>query len=432
MLERVRTHRTAALRFVTAMTVAVSLLLGSTGCVPTAAAKTPDPELVWHVEMLDGKAIDSREADAAINPASVVKLVTSLRALSTLGLDHRFETRFGTAAPRPPHDGVLSGDLLVAGGGDPDFHFENAVLVARRLLGGGVHEVEGDLVVDHSFWIGWERGSEGRQTDPDKRALQMAERLRVAWDPTRWSPAESQAWSQMATRHGWPSQSPPRVRIDGSLRVSAVQEGRRDLVVHRSEPLLTALHRFNVFSNNDIERLDQALGAPSGMGDFLARRWGDPKVVTSFETSSGLSRNRIAPRLIVRVLRDLHSLLLAQGRTIGDLLPVMGCGESTLFELFPRLRESGVADGMAGKTGTLNTTDGGVAALAGFLPTAAGETLFVVVAPHAGASLKSARAAEEAWVTRLASRVGGVTGRTCTEPVSTSEAKAEVETVSKP
>jgi len=203
-------------------------------------------------------------------------------------------------------------------------------------------------------------------------------------------------------------------------------------VVHRSEPLLTALHRFNVFSNNDIERLDQALGAPSGMGDFLARRWGDPKVVTSFETSSGLSRNRIAPRLIVRVLRDLHSLLLAQGRTIGDLLPVMGCGESTLFELFPRLRESGVADGMAGKTGTLNTTDGGVAALAGFLPTAAGETLFVVVAPHAGASLKSARAAEEAWVTRLASRVGGVTGRTCTEPVSTSEAKAEVETVSKP
>ncbi|MBI5505124.1 MAG: D-alanyl-D-alanine carboxypeptidase [Deltaproteobacteria bacterium] len=382
------------------------------------------PALVWHVESLGGKDVDSRVPDDPINPASVVKLVTSLRALSTLGPDHRFETRFGASTPRPPRDGVLDGDLIVGGGGDPDFHFENAVLVSRRLLAAGVREIRGNLLVDNSFWIGWERGSAGRESDPNKRALQMADRLRTAWDPQRWSSAESEAWAGMAARYGWALQAPPRVRVDGAALVSPTA-AHRWLVVHRSEPLLTALHRFNVFSNNDIERLDQALGAPSGMGDFLARRWGQTSVVASFETSSGLGRNRITPRMIVRVLRDLRDMLAARGRSVGDLLPVMGCGESTLFELFPALRNSGVANGMAGKTGTLNTTDGGVAALAGFFPTAAGETLFVVAAPHAGPNLRAARAAEEDWVARLASRVGGSSGRVCPGPVPTSDAEAD-------
>lgn len=428
-LEYLRPGSRAAKSFV-AIAAAVALFaLYAPAFGATAMARGSNPELVWHIESLDGRAIDSRLPDTAINPASVVKLVTSLKALSILGSDHRFETRFATTAPRPPDDGVLDGDLVVAGGGDPDFHFENAVLVARRLLEAGVGEIRGDLVVGHSFWIGWERGSAGRENDPDRRALQMGERLRVAWDSRRWSAAESEAWLRMAARHGWPSQTQPRLRVEGTVRVSS-ERSAKELVVHRSEPLLTALHRFNVFSNNDIERLDQALGSPASTADFLARRWGIDAAVTSFETSSGLGRNRISPRLIVRVIRDLHGLLAAQRRSVGDLLPVMGCGNSTLSELFPQLGKSGVADGMAGKTGTLNTTDGGVAALAGLFPASTGETLFVVVAPRAGPNLKNARAAEEAWVARLASRLGGTSGRVCPAPVPTSDAQAEATVVS--
>lgn len=410
-----------------ALVAALSAFLApyDTGC---ALAASKQPALVWDIESLDGTVLDSKAAESAINPASVVKLVTSLRALSTLGPDHRFETRFATTSTRPPHDGVLDGDLVVVGGGDPDFHFENAVLVARRLLAAGVSEVRGDLAVDHAFWIGWERGSAGRERDPEKRALQMAGRLKTVWDPPSWSPAEKEAWAQMAKRRGWSPEAPPRIPVRGPAQVSS-RPPARDLVVHRSQPLLSALHRFNVFSNNDIERLDLTVGPPSGTGSFLASRWGADAAATSFETSSGLGINRIAPRLIVRVMRDLHGLLAAHGKTIGDLLPVMGCGESTLFELFPRLRESRVADGMAGKTGTLNTTDGGVAALAGFFPASAGETLFVVAAPHAGPSLRDARAAEEAWVAKLASRVGGTKGRACPEPVLPSDAEASVESV---
>ena len=213
-------HDAGVHRFAAVVVAAVFLALGHLDLVPNAMAGPADHDLVWQVESLEGKAIDSKAADVAINPASVVKLVTSLRALVTLGPDHRFETRFGTNAPGPPRDGVLGGDLVVVGGGDPDFHFENAVLVARRLLAAGVREVRGDLVVSRSFWIGWERGSAGRESDPDKRAIQMADRLRVAWTPSLWTSSESESWAQLASRYGWSLQAPPCVRIDGALRGS--------------------------------------------------------------------------------------------------------------------------------------------------------------------------------------------------------------------
>jgi len=134
--------------------------------------------LVWHVESEDGVALDARDADSPINPASLTKVATSLWALERLGPDHRFGTRFASSATLDPSTGVLEGDLVVLGSGDPDFHVENAYLVARALNDLGLRTVRGRLLVDETFWIGWEGGSERRETDGERRM----ELLKQCWD----------------------------------------------------------------------------------------------------------------------------------------------------------------------------------------------------------------------------------------------------------
>jgi D-alanyl-D-alanine carboxypeptidase/D-alanyl-D-alanine-endopeptidase (penicillin-binding protein 4) len=394
------------------------------GPSPSIAASDFAVPLVWHVESEDGRVVDSREADRPVNPASVVKLATSLRALATLGADHRFVSKFGVSGKGSGAREDRPVSLVVEGGADPDFHFENAVLVARALEQSGVSRVSGDLHVGSTFWMGWERGTVGRESDPVKRCLDMGRRLVAAWSPSTWSPEQRKAWSELAARRGWEASKPPSIAIAGRVRADPPPSWTT-LVEHRSQPLLVILRRFNVFSNNDIERLDATVGSPATMPAFLEKRLGDAGAGTRFATSSGLNANRMSPRQVVALLRDLRKWLDEHGHRPADLMPVLGCGESTLKELFPRLRQSREADGLAGKTGTLNMQDGGVSALAGFLPAGPG-LLFFVAAPGAGDRLPKARAAEEEWVRHQLAKSGPVGPLSCPAPVPTSEAGAEV------
>ena len=139
--------------------VCVAAVLGA--AMPAAMAAAGTPELLWHVETLDGVVVETHEADRPINPASVVKLATTLEALDRLGPDHRFATVFSVAGAADADGAVAS--LAVRGGGDPDFHVENAFLVARELNANGVRALRGALSVDESFWIGWATKRSGRR-----------------------------------------------------------------------------------------------------------------------------------------------------------------------------------------------------------------------------------------------------------------------------
>jgi serine-type D-Ala-D-Ala carboxypeptidase/endopeptidase (penicillin-binding protein 4) len=400
---------------------AATLVVALAGSSPAADFDVP---LIWHVESRDGKVLDAHDSDKPVNPASVVKLATTLRALDTLGPDHRFVTMFGLtgeAATTPPASGV---DLVVEGGADPDFHFENAVVVARALEDAGVSRVRGDLYVGPTFWIGWERGTVGREPDASKRREDMGRRLAEAWSPTAWNADQRKAWSELAARRHWDEKRPPSVAVDGRVRIDPAPRWK-PVVVHRSEPLVVALRRFNVYSNNDIERLDPSIGSAADLRTFFEKRWGDDGEKTSFSTSSGLNANRMSPRLVVRLLHDLHDWLAAHHLQPRDVMPVLGCGESTLQELFRKLVANHEADGLVGKTGTLNLQDGGVSALAGFLDAGPG-LVFFVAAPGAGDHLWRARSAEEEWVEQVLLRAGPVAPATCPKPVPTSEELAEI------
>jgi D-alanyl-D-alanine carboxypeptidase/D-alanyl-D-alanine-endopeptidase (penicillin-binding protein 4) len=325
-------------------------------------------DLVWHWEGAGSSG--GHQEDVAINPASVVKLATTLWALETLGPDHRFRTTVAIRGTIDSETGVLHGDLVVRGGGDPDFHAENAQLIAQRLIDLGIRSVEGTLYVDEGFWIGWERGSEGTVSDVEERARKMARRLSKAWDPRTWSRRTLSAMRRY--RESTPGAKFVHLAVAGVAAADGDLPSEEPAVEHLSNPLKTILKRFNDFSNNDIERLGYHLGGPAAMERFYRERWDGPQPEIRFETLSGLGSNRMSPSQITRLINTL--------RNYSGLLDGLPSGS------------------LVGKTGTLVQTDGGVVTLAGSIATERGDVNFFVGAPHNGARMNAARRAQTRWL----------------------------------
>ncbi|MDR1063380.1 MAG: D-alanyl-D-alanine carboxypeptidase/D-alanyl-D-alanine-endopeptidase [Azoarcus sp.] len=87
-------------------------------------------------------------AGKPMNPASVMKVVTTFVALEQLGPERIWRTRI--AASGPVRGSVLAGDLYVIGDGDPVLTYERLWRLLRRLRMLGIAEIGGDIVLDHS------------------------------------------------------------------------------------------------------------------------------------------------------------------------------------------------------------------------------------------------------------------------------------------
>ena len=103
------------------------------------------------VQPLDAAApVLSHNAAAAMNPASVMKLVTSFAALNLLSPGYVWTTELW--ANGPIESGVLKGDLVIKGYGDPTLTLERMWLLQRALRARGVHHIRGNLVLDASHF----------------------------------------------------------------------------------------------------------------------------------------------------------------------------------------------------------------------------------------------------------------------------------------
>lgn len=95
-----------------------------------------------------GAVLEERDAGAVLPPASVAKAVTALYALDRLGAGHRFVTR--VLATGPVEGGLLRGDLILAGGGDPTLQTDQLGDLVARLAAGGLRGVTGRFL----WWEG--------------------------------------------------------------------------------------------------------------------------------------------------------------------------------------------------------------------------------------------------------------------------------------
>jgi D-alanyl-D-alanine carboxypeptidase/D-alanyl-D-alanine-endopeptidase (penicillin-binding protein 4) len=89
-------------------------------------------------------------ADEPRNPASVLKLVTTLAALEELG--PAFEWKTEVYADSPPREGRLDGNLYLKGYGDPYLVIEQFWRLVRGLRLSGLEQVAGDLVIDQTYF----------------------------------------------------------------------------------------------------------------------------------------------------------------------------------------------------------------------------------------------------------------------------------------
>ncbi|MFC2990957.1 D-alanyl-D-alanine carboxypeptidase/D-alanyl-D-alanine endopeptidase [Halomonas tibetensis] len=97
--------------------------------------------------LIDGdETLGSIEPERQLSPASVTKAYLAAAALDRWGPQHRFTTQLVSSAS-PDAEGLLRGDLILDGGGDPALTTEDLWRLVQRLHQAGVRMVEGRLLV---------------------------------------------------------------------------------------------------------------------------------------------------------------------------------------------------------------------------------------------------------------------------------------------
>lgn len=289
------------------------------------------------VESFDGKRVfASHNADVEFNPASLIKLATSILALKTLGADYRFQTRV-LMEGRVDGRGVLQGRLIVLGH-DPTFGDYGANLIAEELRARGIKSIGDALVVSSDFIFNF--------TDkPEEAGERLSKALKLG--------------------------KPPEVEVGDEANAAT-------LLTLNSNPLRDVLLYMNARSSNFIaEKIGLLIGGANAVEQFLTGQLKLPPAQVTIATVTGREHNRLTPRGVLTVIRALIEEGKRQGLEPADILPVVGDDAGTLRRRFVG---TSLDRAVVGKTGTLTAeVDGGMASLAGIVYTTDGLLVFVIL-----------------------------------------------------
>lgn len=294
----------------------------------------------------DNQILAENQGNIPLSAASLTKIATTLVALETWGADHQFETRVG--ANGIVDGGVVQGDLIIQGGGDPFFVWEEAIALGNTLNQMGINRVSGNLMIAGNFAMNFE-------TDP----VAAGELLKQGLNADLWN-AEATAQHQTLPA----GTARPRIVIDGSVQVVPIAEAESQtavpLVRHRSLPLAEILKALNTYSNNVMsDLLAEQLGGAATVAQKAAERVRVPTNEIQLINGSGLGvENQISAKAVCAMLVAIQQDVAPLKMTVADLFPVVGRERGTLGG-------RRIPTGSAVKTGTLDE----VSALAGAFPT---------------------------------------------------------------
>lgn len=99
-----------------------------------------------------GELLYVKNGDAAMKPASTLKLLTASAALEKLGPDYRFQTKLFIDGEMEGK--TLYGDVYIKGGGDPTLHKKDFRFMASVLKYYGIEQINGNLYGDDSLFSG--------------------------------------------------------------------------------------------------------------------------------------------------------------------------------------------------------------------------------------------------------------------------------------
>jgi D-alanyl-D-alanine carboxypeptidase/D-alanyl-D-alanine-endopeptidase (penicillin-binding protein 4) len=345
-------------------------------------------------ETIDGSTIAAQAADEKFNPASAVKLATALVALQTFGPDHRFVTGVWTPGSIDKATSTLNGDLVITGR-DPSFHYEHAVMLARRLNDFGIRTVNGNLIVAPSFTMNF-----------DWSTRRSGEELIKTMDAAQRSGAATRAWldERMLVGDNASLSSVPSVAVQGEVQVGPAPAGAATLLTHKSARLVDVLKVLLCYSNNFMsERIGDSVGGPLGVSATVAKRLNINPDELALATTSGLGVNRVTPRAMMKILRALRAELAKHKLKLSDIAPVAGIDPGTLED---RFKDPWARGSVVGKTGTLLRTDGGASSLVGEMKTKSGRNVLFVIMNQVGSVVRF-RENQDQIVTAIQNTLGG-------------------------
>lgn len=326
----------------------------------------------------------SNQGTMPLPAASLTKVATSLVALETWGPEHRFETL--VSASGPVRQGTLHGDLVIQGGGDPLFVWEEGFALGNTLNRMGINRVTGNLVIVGNFQMNFE-------VQPE----QAGELLKQAMSAEAWSEDASYQYQQLP-----PGTVKPKVAIAGTVQVvpgNSVTGNLAPLLRHYSLPLSQILKNMNIYSNNVMSQsLADLLGGPQVVAQKAAALSGAPVTEILLANGSGLGvENRISPRAVAMMFVAIQRYVEAHKLTIADLFPISGKDHHGTIE------DRKIPSATVVKTGTLND----VSALAGVLPTRdRGLIWFTII--NRGTNLEDLRQQQDGLLQQLTARWGTV------------------------
>ena len=111
-----------------------------------------------------GKVVASLNAHKTRTPASVIKVLTTYAAVLKLGFDYRWSTKFYTTGTL--QNGILKGDLLIKGFGDPSLSDEELEKIVSNIRAEGIRQIRGDIVIDRSYFKVGNKDSSGFDEHP--------------------------------------------------------------------------------------------------------------------------------------------------------------------------------------------------------------------------------------------------------------------------
>jgi serine-type D-Ala-D-Ala carboxypeptidase/endopeptidase (penicillin-binding protein 4) len=241
----------------------------------------------------EGTMLIDRNGTTPVPAASLTKTATSLAALTTWGLDKRFDTFFSTNGKIV--GGVLVGDLIVQGGGDPLFVWEDAISLAQSLNQLGINRISGNLIVVGNFHMNY-------KADPQKAGELLKQALTGINLPPALLNTEFKDVNIVKLPAPPGSVTPvklPQAPISGQVIVELVPPANvTPLIRHQSLPLVDIVRQMNIYSNNEIAQiLADSVGGAAKVMEIVSTQAKFPQAEIQLINGSGLGvQNRLSPR----------------------------------------------------------------------------------------------------------------------------------------
>lgn len=309
--------------------------------------------------------------------ASLTKIATTLASIETWQIDHRFETRIYHTGNLI--NGVIEGDLIIEGTGDPLFVWEEAIAVAHSLTQLGIRQVKGNLIITGQFAMNF-------KTDPQL----SGEFFKQSLNSKQWSSVVESQYAKLPE-----GTTRPQIAIAGIVQMMPQLPADVNLLLrHQSLTLAELLKQMNLYSNNVMsEMLAELVGGHEAVRQMMIQTANVSPSEIQLVNGSGLSvDNRISPRAVCKIFQTVEQKLATKQMSVTDLFPVGGRDKDGTLHW----RE--IPYGVAIKTGTLAQ----VSALAGMIPTKErGQVCFAII--NSGNNIEGFRHQQDQLLKQLSS-----------------------------